>query len=63
MERKRSCGFRRIFIVMNVNVNECPAGLEPPAGSRNRRTATLKIQRNPLLRFLSMTQKYITTLT
>ena len=28
-----------------------PAGLEPPARSRNRRKATVKVRRNPLLCF------------
>ena len=32
-----------------VNVNDCPAGLELPAGARNRRKATAKIRRNSLL--------------
>ena len=36
MERKRSSGFRRIFTVAFVNVNDSPAGLEPTAGARNR---------------------------
>ncbi len=58
MERKRSCGFHRIFTVAFerfglVNVNDCPArlenmlvGLEPSAGARNRKKATVKIRRN-----------------
>ena len=33
-----------------------PTGLEPSAGVRNRRKASVKIRRNLLLRFLSMTQ-------
>ena len=31
-----------------------PAGLDPSARATNRRKATVKIQRNPLLRLLSM---------
>ena len=53
MERKRSKGFRRIFTeafdrLFQVNVNDCPAG------AINMRKATVKIRRNPLLCFLSL---------
>ena len=46
-------GFRRIFTVAFdrlgwVNVTDCPAG------ARKKGKATVKIRRNPLLRFLSM---------
>ena len=60
MERKRSSGFRRIFTEAFdrlyfrlgwVNVDDCPAGLDSHL-ARNRRTATVKIRRNPLLFFL-----------
>ena len=34
-----------------VNVDNWPAGLEPPAGAINRRWATVKIRRNPILHF------------
>ena len=44
--------FLQWFLIGWVSVNDCPAGLEPPAGARNRRKATVKTQRNPLLRFL-----------
>ena len=40
-----------------VNVNDCPAGLEPAAGARIRRKATVKISRNQQLRFLYMILK------
>ncbi len=30
-----------------LNVNDCPAGLEPPAGVRKNRKATVKKRRNP----------------
>ncbi len=33
--------------------------LELPAGARKRRKATVKIQRNPLLRFLPLIQKIL----
>ena len=52
IDRKQSTEFRRIFTVASdgllgpVNVKACPAG------ARNRRNATLKIQRNQLLRFV-----------
>ena len=56
MDRKRSFRFRRIFTVafdrlFQVNVNDCPVW------ARNRK-ATVKIRINPLLRFLSMIQKF-----
>ncbi len=58
-----SSGFRFIFTVaFNYfrleNVNDCPAGLEPPAGARNRRKATVKMRRKHLLLFLSMIHKF-----
>ena len=66
MERKRSCGFHRIFTVAferlfqvklgYVNVNDCSAGLEPPAVARNRRKSTVKIGRNPPLSLLKKFQ-------
>ncbi len=34
------------FRLGNVRGNECPAGLEPPAGARNMGKATVKIRRN-----------------
>ena len=37
-----------------VRVNEYPAGLEPPAGARNRKKATVKIRRNWPLRILPL---------
>ena len=66
MERKRSSGFLCIFTLdfdwrfrlVLVNVNDCHSELEPCAGARNRRMATVKIRRNPLLRFLSMLPHY-----
>ncbi len=50
MDKPRSLDYL-IFIVAfdrlgYVSVNDCPAGLEPPSEARNRRKATLKIQRN-----------------
>ncbi len=61
--RIRSCGFLRIFTYMGYfrcigcsRVKECPAGLELPAGAINTRIATLKIQRNPPLRILTLIQ-------
>ena len=55
MERKRSSGFHRISTVGlgrlfysrlgKVYVNDCPAG------ARKKRNITMKIQRNPLIRF------------
>ena len=61
MERKRSCGYRRIFTVAfdrlgYVNVNDCTTGLEPSAGARNRIKGTVKFRQNPLLRFHSLIQ-------
>ena len=62
MERKRSSGFRHIsteafdrldFRLGWVYVDNCPAGLDSPL-ARNRRTATVKIRRNPLLFFFSI---------
>ena len=61
--RIRSCGFLRIFTYTNdelfqvwlgyLKVNDCPAGLEPPAGARKRRKATVKILRIlPIIPFL-----------
>ena len=53
-ERKQSSGFRRIFTVAfnrlsKVNVNDCPIGLEPQAGARNRtKPATLFSFHDPL---------------
>ena len=44
--RKRSSGFGDYFRLGLVNVNDCPTGLEPPAGAKNRRKATVKIRRN-----------------
>ena len=35
-----------------------PVGLDPPAGARNRRKATVKIGRKPLLRFLFIIQLF-----
>ncbi len=55
-ERIRSCRFLRIFIYTDglfyvslgyVRVNECPAGLEPTAGARNWRKATVKMLKKP----------------
>ena len=67
MERKRSSAFRRIFTAaFDIgyfrldNVNDCPAGSEPLAVAENRTKATVKIRRNPLLRFLSMIPKTLT---
>ena len=37
--------FRKV-ILGQVNVNDCPAGLELPTAARNRRKATLKIGQN-----------------
>ncbi len=34
------------------NVNDCPAGLEAPAGARNRKKATVKIRRNTASGFI-----------
>ena len=61
MERKNGRGFRCIFTVaferfLLVRLGDCHAGLEPPAGARNRRKATVKIRRNLQLRFLHMNQ-------
>ena len=39
-------------------LGDCPAGLEPSAGARNRRKATMKIRRNPLLCFLYIIRKF-----
>ncbi len=44
-------GFLRIFIISFdrlgfVRVNDCPAGLGPPAGAKNRRKATVTKRRN-----------------
>ncbi len=36
---------RGYFRLDKVKVNECHVGLEPPAGARNRRKATVKIRR------------------
>ena len=41
MGRIRSCRFPRFLM---VRVNECPAGLEPSAGARNRRKVTEKYE-------------------
>ena len=40
--------FDRLFKVRfgYVELGDCPAVLEPPAGARNRRKATVKIRRN-----------------
>ncbi len=35
----RKMGYLRLF---KIRVNKCPAGLEPPAGARNRKKATAK---------------------
>ena len=53
-----NCGaFRRILrVAFNVFyvrlgyiwLDDCPAGLDPPAGARNMRKATVKIRRNTL---------------
>ena len=52
-----SCGFISIFTNTDVwlfQVNDCPAGLEPPspAGANNRRKASVKIRRNPPFRLI-----------
>ncbi len=39
-------------------VNEFPAGLEPLAGARNMRKATVKIRRNPHLRILPLIRNF-----
>ncbi len=45
------------FRLCYVRINECPAGLELPAGYRNRRKATVKKKRrNPPLRILLLIQ-------
>ena len=40
-----------------IRVNECPAGLEPPAGARYRRKAIVKIRRNRPLWILMFANK------
>ena len=47
------------FRLGQVNVNDCPAGLENmPAWARNRRKAAVKIRRNLQLCFLSIILKF-----
>ena len=38
--------FYRLFKVrlVQVRIGDCPAGLEPPTGAKNKRKATLKIR-------------------
>ncbi len=50
-----------LFQVMlgQVRVNECPAGLDPPAVARNGMKTTLKIRRNPPLRILPLIPPFI----
>ena len=35
-------------------VNDCPAGLEPPAGASNRRKGTVKIRRKMSPKFIRL---------
>ncbi len=71
MERKRSRGVRRIStvpfdsyfslgyvkqIIAPHGLEIIQAGFKPRAEDKNRRKATVKIRRNPLLRFLSVIQ-------
>ncbi len=39
-----------------LRVYDCPAELEPPAGARNRRKATVNIRINPQFRILPLIQ-------
>ena len=50
--------FDRLFKVRKgqLMVKDCPAGLELPAGSRNRRKATVKMRTNPLCHETDFTQ-------
>ena len=59
--RIRSCGFLRIFTYTDDGLmsapqgwESSPAGLETPAGARNRIKATVKIQRNRPFRILPL---------
>ena len=56
MERKRNSGFRRIFTVAfdRLLLVNRPCRARTPSGAKNRRKATVKIRRNPLLQFISL---------
>ena len=49
LERKRIAGFVAFLQYLLKSVDDCPAGLEPPARARNRRKATVeKYEESPL---------------
>ncbi len=41
--------FDRLIRLGHLRVNDCPAGLEPPAGVKNRRKTSLKNEETRLL--------------
>ncbi len=66
VDRKlRVCSYFHTYIWMmgyfrlsKVRVKECPVRLEPAAGAKNRRTTTVKIQRNQQLLFHFIKRHY-----